>query len=255
MNTIDYILRASYGNDSLALIQWAREAQLQNVAILYNDTGWAAKGWDKRVGAAEAWVRSLGFTPYRTKSIGMEQLVRKKKCFPRQGMQFCTAELKMKPTKEWLDAHDPHRLSIGVIGVRREESSNRKTFPEFSVDIDGSTIWAPLVQHTEKDRNDLLRRAGIIPLPHRSKECYPCINSNRRDILTLTEDRIAEIEEIELSLGLSNKGQVRAMFRPYRHMGATGIREIVRWAKSPRGKFDLDDGNGSSGCEAGWCGL
>jgi len=37
-------------------------------------------------------------------------------------------------------------------------------------------------------------------------------------------------------------------------MGATGIREIVRWAEAERGAFDMDDGGGA-GCEAGWCGL
>lgn len=34
----DYVIFASYGNDSIALIQWAFEHRLQNVVVAYNDT-------------------------------------------------------------------------------------------------------------------------------------------------------------------------------------------------------------------------
>jgi 3'-phosphoadenosine 5'-phosphosulfate sulfotransferase (PAPS reductase)/FAD synthetase len=171
-------------------------------------------------------------------------------------MQFCTAELKMKPTADWLAAHDPFGTADSLIGVRREESANRANFPERARGPDGINVWAPLVRHTLKERDALLARAGVAPLPSRSKECFPCINSNRADLRALAADeaRIAEIADIEKSLGHTAKGAPRTMFRPYRYMGATGIREIIRWAESAPGEFDLDDGNGSSGCEAGWCG-
>ena len=250
-----YVIKASYGNDSVALIQWAREAALGKVCVLYNDTGWAADGWMARVEKMEAWAQSLGFATARTQSIGLEALVRKKKSWPRQGIQFCTQELKMAPTDAWMEEHDPFGVSVIVIGVRRIESQNRKDFPIFQVGRDGRTIWAPMAGYTDQDRDALLARAGVEPLPHRSDECFPCINSNRADLLRLTEERIAGIEAIEESLGVTSNGKPRTMFRPYRYMGATGIREIVRWAYSPRGKFEsLDDGNEGPGCEAGWCG-
>lgn len=207
--------------------------------------------------ALEEWVRSLGFSTYRTYSIGMESLVRKKKSWPRQGMQFCTQELKIKPTIEWLKEHDPNCESVFVVGVRRCESKNRNYFPMFSSFDDGRSRWAPLVNYNDDARNMLLMRAGIDPLPHRSDECWTCINANRNDILRLSKDEqtIDKIANIESSMGSTAKGAPRTMYRPYRHQGAVGIREIVEWAKSPNGQytFDLDDGNGTSGCEAGWC--
>ena len=112
-----------------------------------------------------------------------------------------------------------------------------------------------MVDYTEAMRDELLQRAGIEPLQHRSDECFPCINSNRADIRRLSVERIKEIAAIEKSLGHTSKGKPRTMFRPYRYMGATGIVEIARWAKSERGQFDLDDGEGGPGCEAGRCGL
>lgn len=260
----DYVIKASYGNDSIALIQWMHENPIgactltkPKIAVLYNDTGWASDEWPARVERGEILARLYGFYPHKTTSTGLESLVRKKKSWPRQGIQFCTAELKMVPTEAWLSEHDPQSQSIVVIGVRREESKNRANYPEWSEGLDGRKVWAPLATVEEVERDQLISRAVWFDiLPHRSMECFPCINSNRSDIIELSKNpaRIAKINDIEISMGFTSNNKPRTMFRPYRYMGATGINEIVRWAKAGHGKFELDDGNDSSGCEAGWCG-
>jgi 3'-phosphoadenosine 5'-phosphosulfate sulfotransferase (PAPS reductase)/FAD synthetase len=248
----DYVIFASYGNDSVALIQWAHERGLQNVTALYNDTGWAAPWWQGRVERCEAWARTLGIATSRTISIGMEALVRRKRGWPRQGMQFCTAELKLEPSLAWLDANDPLRLATCLVGVRREESTVRRDFPEWveaSEMHGGRTLWAPMVRLTEAERNELLARAGFDPLPHRSKECDPCVNANKGDIRQLGEADLAKVERLEGELGLTAKGKPRVMFRPAKHMSAVGIREIYRWAQSDRGEYVP-----SGGCNSGMCG-
>lgn len=258
MTPVNVVAFASYGNDSVALVQWLHEACLPNVVVLYSDTGWSKGDWAERVLRMEDWVRGLGFRAERTASVGLEQLVRDRKGWPRQGMQFCTIELKMEPAMRWLDANDPQRHAACCVGVRREESNNRRHFPEVldvSPNHGGRTCWAPLVDFTTAERDALIRRAGVEPLPHRSMECFPCVNSNRADLRMLANDpaRIDEIERIEDSLGFTSKGKPRTMFRPYRHMGASGIREVVRWAIGEPGAYQpeekIDD------CETGFCGL
>src|ERR1043165_5508859 len=91
---IRFVIFVSYGNDSIALLQWAHEQELEGVAVVFTDTGWAADGWMERVARCEAWVRSYGFTPYRTNSIGFRQLARDKKGFPTQRYQWCSNVLK-----------------------------------------------------------------------------------------------------------------------------------------------------------------
>ena len=253
------IIFASYGNDSCALIQWAADTGLDDVTVLYNDTGWSSPKWDKRIRQKEKWVASLGFTPARTKSQGLESLVKERKGWPRQGMQFCTMWLKIFPSALWLDENDPDALAVCYVGVRREESANRANFPVYekaSEKYGGRDVAAPLAHHTEKQRDGLLKTAGIDPLPHRSMECFPCINSNRTDLRQLAKDpeRIKEIARIEKEMGFTGKGKPRTMFRPYRHMGAVGIKEVVKWAMSDRGKYDPDDED-DSGCDSGWCGI
>ena len=265
-----YVIFSSFGNDSIALIQWAREKQLEDVWVGYSNTGWAAKWWPNRVEECSNWIKQMGWNYAEIPSEGFKNMVRRKKGFPRQGYQYCTGELKILPAIKWLDEIDPDKKAIVLIGVRREESQNRKDFPEVvevSPNHGGRKCVAPMVGFTEADRDALLDDAGFTPLKHRSMECFPCINSNRQDIRMLAKDpeRIKEIAEFEKEMGFTGKGKPRTMFRPYRHQGATGIEEVVEWGKSDRGKysagqksFDLDDGTddpNEGGCLSGWCGI
>jgi 3'-phosphoadenosine 5'-phosphosulfate sulfotransferase (PAPS reductase)/FAD synthetase len=255
----EYIVFASYGNDSIALIQFCYELGLTGVVVIYSDTGWAADWWKDRVNGGEAFVKRIGYTPVRTVSIGMEQLIQNHKGWPRQGIQFCTEELKIQPAKAKLAELDPDKKATCLAGVRRAESANRRSFPEFtdsSPSHDGRRLWAPLVDHTDEQRNELIASAGFDILPHRSMECFPCINSNRADLRELAKhpERIEHINSLEILMGFTSKNKPRTMFRPYRYMGATGIKEIVRWAISERGEFDPDDGTGGGNCDSGYCG-
>lgn len=252
---MDYVIFASYGNDSIALIQWAHERGLKNVTVAYSDTGWAADWWPSRVEKAEAWVRTLGFDPVRIASEGMEALVMRKKAWPRGGggkYQFCTAALKEEPALAWIDGLDPEKESVCMIGIRREESDNRATFPEWVEESEkhgGRNLHAPLVRHTEADRNALLAKTPFAPLPHRSKECYPCVNARKKEIAALPDEKIATILTTETLAGINSKGNPRVMFSPKRHKGATGIIAVVKWARG-----DTEPEPELSGCDGGWCG-
>lgn len=259
---IRLFLKASFGNDSVAMIQWAHEAGLKNIHVIYSNTGWAAKWWLPRVEAGFDLCRTYGFEVSEIASEGFEALARRKKSFPMNGIQFCTEELKILPSQKFMDDLDPDRIGLVLVGKRKAESVARSKTPEFieNSELDGGRfLWHPLFDRGDAERDALVSRAGFEVTPHRSKECFPCINSNRKDILMLAEDgaRVSELEELEKSMGHTSKGKPRTLFRPHRYMGATGIRQIIEWAKSPRGKFNLDDGTGTedADCYSGQCGL
>lgn len=251
-----HVIFCSFGNDSVALLQWALEARLENVVVGYSDTGWAAPWWADRIEQCEDWLYSHGIDVLRIPSVGMRALVVKKKAWPRNGMQFCTEELKIKPAATFLDKIDPRKEATCVVGVRREESAKRAQWPEWTYESalhGGRDLWAPLVRFDTQRRDALLKRAGFDVLPHRSMECFPCINANRGDLQLLGSDRVSEIAAFEASLGETSNGKPRTMFRPYRHMDAVGIREVVRWAKSDRGKFKPLVVLQNGGCDSGMC--
>jgi 3'-phosphoadenosine 5'-phosphosulfate sulfotransferase (PAPS reductase)/FAD synthetase len=247
-----YAISSSYGNDSVAMIQWAHEQKLQGVSIIFVDTGWAAPGWIKRVDRLEGWVKLLGFDVVRLKSeMSFEELMLKKKGFPSQRYQWCSGILKGLPFLTWIDEADKENAAVVMIGKRREESQERASTPEFIESSDyhgGRRIWHPLYLHTETMRNELLARAGIDPLPHRSKECAPCINANREDMRQMTEADISRVEDLEAKVG-------KTMFRPKRHGGAVGIRKVIAWAYAERGEYNEKQDQMFNQCSSGYCGF
>ena len=263
MDVAPHVVFSSMGNDSIALISYLSRMRLPEVHVVYSNTGWAHTEWAARVDECENWVLQLGMRFHTTISEGMEALVKRKKGWPRNGMQFCTEELKINPAKLLLEKIDPEGKAVCCVGKRRAESKERADTPEFvynSAAHWGRTVWNPLYLHTDEQRDELIEAAGFDPLPYKSRECFPCINSKRSQLreLAFDEDRIAKIERIEKEMGSSPKtGKAKTMFRPYRHMGATGIREVIDWANSERGKYGsedvLDDGTGQD-CDSGWCG-
>lgn len=260
MQGITLILSVSYGNDSIALIQHVHERGMGDrgpVLCAFSETGWAAKEWAARVERGESLARSYGFEPHRIPSIGFVPLARLKKAWPRNGMQFCTEELKRNPFRLWAAVIDPNVEAVVAVGIRREESDRRRLWPEWSYESEahgGRDLWSPLVDAREPERDSLLRRAGFEPLPHRSRECYPCINSGKADLWDMPEERIAEIEGYEAEMGKTGKGKPRTLFRPAAHGGGVGIRATVAWANSDHGAYDAAQGMLFGGCDSGFCG-
>jgi 3'-phosphoadenosine 5'-phosphosulfate sulfotransferase (PAPS reductase)/FAD synthetase len=234
---MDYVISTSYGNDSMAMIRWAYERGLKNVTVVYCDTGWASPGWSQRVGAGEAAAKEMGFDVVQLKSMGMAELVRMKRGFPGNGkQQFCTLYLKGLPFLQWIDEADPERKVIVMVGKRREESEARKDTPEFVYASEyhgGRTLWHPLYLHTEAERDALLQRAGVEKLPHRSKDCSPCVNANRSDFLRLTPGEVERVNDLEV-------GIARPMFRAKR-FGALGIHGVMTWAKDGRNRASFEE--------------
>lgn len=230
------IISSSYGNDSIALIRWAHETSLSNVTVAYCDTGWSAPGWSQRVDKGTALAKSYGFNAVQCISIGMPTLVRERKGWPGNGMQFCTTHLKIIPFLEWIDAADADCKAVVLIGKRRAEAEARKNTSEFieSSEIHGGRkVWHPLYGHSDEERNALLVRAGFDPLPHRSKECSPCVNANRNDFLRLTPGEIERVNDLEAEIG-------KPMFRPKR-FNAMGIHGVIKWAKDGRDRGSIEE--------------
>lgn len=246
----------SWGNDSTALLQWLIDNRPDDdITALYSNTGWADDAWQDRVDRLSAWAESHRITCATTQSEGMPALARRKKSWPSNQFQFCTLELKILPAMAWLAKHDPEVKAICAVGVRRCESERRKNYPSIeyqSANHGGRDVHAFLADHTDAQRDELLRSADVPVLPHRSQECSPCVNANRADLLRLSEARIAEIEALETAMGFTKNDKPRTLFRPHKYKGyPVGIRAVVAWAQDGREKQpDLF----SECSDAGWCG-
>lgn len=237
-----YVVTTSFGNDSVALIQWMHENHEGEFMCLYNDTGWARDDWPKRVSDLTRICFEKGIQVFITKSEGMTNLVKRKKGWPMpaSAMQWCTQELKEKPSNEFYSKRDPNCDLIIVTGRRREESQNRKDLTLWELESHkhgGRDVYNPIASFDESRRDHYIRRFGIEPLRHSSMECYPCVCANKKDLaaMPLNDARISHIEKLEIEMGHTRNDKPRTMFRPYRVGGGVGIRQAVAWGRGERG--------------------
>ena len=238
---MDYLVASSMGNDSIATIQHLINKRL-SFGVVYNNTGWAKDGWEVRVKTVTDILFAIGIPFFETKSEGMIALVKRKKGWPMpaSAMQFCTGELKERPTLELLEKIDPDGELTIVTGRRRDESQNRSNLPEWvdsSEKHGGREVWNPLVRHDQSMRDELIKQFGLEPLPHSSMECYPCVCANKSDLAAMPKDdpRIDLIENAEIEMGFTRNSKPRTMFRPYRVGGGIGIRQAAAWGRGERG--------------------
>lgn len=251
------IIFSSCGNDSIALVQWAFDNDLDNINVAYSDTQWAAKSWAERVDKVKSWIEQNGGEFHAIESEGFESLAKRKKAFPTNGMAFCSYELKIKPAMEWLDVVDPLKLASCYIGVMRIESNARAEWQEVkesSPNHGGRRLVSPLAKMTLAQRDELLLRSGFDILPHRSLECSPCVNANRRDLQMLPNDDVQKVHELEVVMGVGERsGKHKYMFRQAKHGGACGIKEVKDRADHGGGQYSpLQDD--MFGCDSGMCG-
>lgn len=251
------IIFTSYGNDSLAVMLWALDNGVKNIVAAYSDTQWAAREWSERINRIQSRLSGRGIEFVKIESEGFAGLAKRKKAFPANGMGFCTYELKIKPSMEWLELVDPEKLAVCYTGVMRIESERRKNWPivvDESPNHGGRKLISPLADKTLEFRNGILEGHGFEVLPHRSKECSPCINATIGDIQTLSESDILKVEGLEREMGVGKvSSKPKYMFRPHRMQGAKGIRQVKEWADHGGGKYNpLQDD--LFGCDSGFCG-
>ena len=170
-----YIIFGNYGDETLALIQWAFEHKLKNLTVVSIDTGFAAPHWPEHVTRSRTWAESLGMqTEHLTAKPDFATLIREQREFPSKKFQWCAGFLKGLTFNHWLDTHDPQGKATILLARRRASSKIQQDLPEFideSEHFDERKIWHPLYQHTDAERDLLLKNAGLTPLHHRSLEC------------------------------------------------------------------------------------
>jgi len=263
----------SGGNDSIAMLQWVIENKEffkgETFTAVYCNTGWSVSWWNDRMVKVKSFCEKNDIEYKETRAeLGFEELVRKKCSFPNQFAKFCTFELKVKPMIQWRkDNKFTVRNSRVLLGVRADESKARKDTVSLG-ERDGYEALYPLAYLSNSERDSYIIKAGFAVLPHRSKECHPCIfEKTKVKLKTIEEDRIQVIENLERDLTVYVQakrklqkdpkyveGEVFGMFSS-KHLGKkAGIREQLVWANSPKGKYKAEEGDMLCNEQVGYCG-
>lgn len=196
-------------------------------------------------------------------------LALKKQRFPSRKAQFCTIELKIKPTKDWLRTKWAEGHEVVILNGKRTGESNERRLamkdkPErgFS-DYWGCEEWSPLRDWTWSQVQEIHRefKVPLNPLyalgAHRVG-CWPCVNCGKLEIRIVAKYRPEKIDAIEAEEKkfVDLYGRPSTFFPPktatrryrtitYRRkkdgkeFTTSPIREIVRWAQTTRGGEQL----------------
>lgn len=226
-----YIISGNYGDNTVALIQWAYENKLSNLMVSHVETGWAAPNWGDRVSKGQALAKRYGFNAISIKAkASFQDLAEDRHAFPNQKFEWCAGFLKGLPFIEWADTIDDACEATVLLGSRRADSRARVNLPEFIKESEhhgDRRVWYPLYKHSDEERDALIKRADFDLLGHRSLECDPCIHSKAADFCRLDTKTIVCLKRLEKELD-------KPMFDPRNHDGAKGIEAVVTWAKKQK---------------------
>jgi 3'-phosphoadenosine 5'-phosphosulfate sulfotransferase (PAPS reductase)/FAD synthetase len=212
--------------------------------------------------AVEQFEKRLGFeSPFIRR-------VFKYQSFPSRRIRWCTRELKIAPVTAYFDSLDYEFIS--VVGIRKEESLKRSKMEEWEYsDHWDAWVWRPLINWTEKDVIDIHHRFGLVPnrlyLNGSTRVgCYPCINSRKKEIKNLEDERISLIRDLEIELtkmrrARKGEDQHPATFfsSPTRGVQIMTIDEVRNWSLTTYGgkQFEMFSGEEPTCVRWGMCNL
>ena len=240
----DVILSFSGGKDSTAAGLWLQEQGVPFRA-LFLDTGWEHRDTyahieklEARFGPVIRVAANIEIPPdYLDEIADLESrlghpspMVRravKYGMFPSRMRKWCTKELKVLPFLLWCDAHPAD--VVNVVGIRRDESKARATWPEWADHPDAASVegFAPGILWTVQDVIDIHQRHGVEPCPLYLRGssrvgCWPCIHSSRDDLLSFAFDaeRVGILRDLEALVTRAaahnhnhNLGETRSFFQ------------------------------------------
>ena len=166
--------------------------------------------------------------------------------FPTRNGKWCTQELKIRPVTKHVAGLDHDYLML--VGIRREESPRRSRMTEWEwSDAFDCWVWRPLIDWTERKVIDIHRRWNLVPnqlyLNGSTRVgCWPCINSRKKEIARLDEERVSLIRDLEQTctrLKRERKGddQLHSTFfhSPIKGVPIMTIDDVRAWSTTARG--------------------
>jgi len=186
-------------------MQWAYEQQLNDVYVIYIDTGWADENWFERVDASKRLAQRYHFNFIRLQSKpDFSHLIQDRKDFPSTKFQWCAGFLKGLPLIDWLDEHDPNCEAIILLGKRRADSRANFDLPEYieeSEHYGDRKVWHALFDCDDERFDTLIHATRMVKLKHRSLECDPCVNSFGDDLKRVSKRSCQRLQRLEHQIG------------------------------------------------------
>lgn len=246
-----YHVGVSGGKDSTALLLWA----VYESGIPRNQLVASFCDTKNEAECTYEHIRMLNEKVFPIETIeteGFFELAKRKKRFPSTKARFCTQELKLKPTKAYIEKLSERGEVISLSGVRRGESFERSKLPEWGSPLEsyfGIREWRPLVDWSLKDVLAIHERYSIplnplYGLGARRVGCFPCVMSVKEEIFAAQKyfpETIEKLQEWEDEIGSTvfapNMTPKRFHSRSVtkkdgQSVSVNTVDDVVRWSKT-----------------------
>lgn len=255
MSKIINIISVSGGKDSTALYCLAFETFGSDFLPIFADTGHehpVTLNYVRNMhlmlpGAPKiVWVKSDFTDKLKSKNIEASgnpflDLCLWKGRVPSAKAQFCTEWLKLKPIRDYLELNHALDEWLMFTGIRAEESDRRAKKHPF-----GWNTWfdceecLPLLYEPLQAVFDIIKKHGVPPNPlyalgFKRVGCFPCIHSNKTELLLLPDWAWERLEYYEGLIG-------RTWFAPKTVPGIhiPTIPQVREWSKTSWGGKNYD---------------
>lgn len=198
------VLIANFGNASLAMIQWAIEAGLEDFRVLSVDTGWQSSMWQQHLDKVWTYLNNNAIQYHHLHAQKtFAECVIDRGSFPSKKFQWCPSFLKGLPILDWLDEHDINCEAIIHLAKMRSSSRMNQTLVsgEANEHYDDRIIEYPLLALSVEERDKLILRAGFDIQTTNSQECMPCIHATENDWQTMMPADLEKIKALESQVG------------------------------------------------------
>ena len=269
----------SGGKDSSALLIWALEnLPKDRLKFIFCDTGWESPITYQFIDQLNQRLLDGKLIILKSKRYNsLPDLAKNKRRFPSPKARFCTEQLKIVPTIEWI-LEQQEDIAI-YQGIRAEESLNRSRMKQsddyfkpqllYRQDpyqaVDGEckrknsplfyrkvmawlenydcSVERPLFYWKQKEIIDLCRKHKVLnPLYDKGFNrvgCFPCIMESKAGIKIMAEQFPERIDEIEAI----EKDFSSTFFGygkvPDRQCRCPNIRDVVKWSMGDKSSSEL----------------
>ena len=260
------LVSVSGGKDSTAMcLNLIKQGYVPGLDFMcvFADTGWEHLGTYRYLDRLEYLVgkihrvkahievreEDLEFVKEIERDLGVDEspLVRrilKYYFFPTRLRKWCTHELKLLPIKQFIndlldsDEGDWEDI-INLVGIRREESFKRSTYPEWEMHpVLPVLTHRPLIDWTEADVIKIHQEFNQVPnrlyLNGSTRVgCYPCINSRKLELKLLDPKRVDVIRKLEeYCQNKKNKDKITFFASKRKDVAMMSIDEVIEWANT-----------------------
>ncbi len=280
------ICTISGGKDSQAVAIWMPNNGVKDFDFVFCNTGWEAPETYSFLNELEEKTSKKIITLQSKLYSDLPDLAKKKTRFPSTKRRFCTSKLKVEPMIDFI--LDRINCNVNIYqGIRHEESRNRASlnrnddyfkfyFEPYRYDKKGKPVFhtyrkkevfefcenysanviRPIITWSTVDVFRYIKQNGfswnpLYDLGLNRVGCFPCIQCNHNEILTIAQERpeiITKIRKLEIELDSTffPIGYIPERFCTKKTTTKEGelkrvptIDDIVNYLKSKRGATNL----------------